>query len=179
VSDLPVPVPAAVTRTDPLLVAPERPALEGWLEFRQATLLSKCAGLTGEQLVLRSCPPSALSLLGLVRHLTQVERGWFLRRWIPGIRLLHSTPEHPDADFDDTDPAHAAADVAAYAAALVECRAEAARHDLDEQVPLDPDDPDGPVIDVRWIYLHMIEEYARHNGHADLLRQAIDDITGS
>jgi Protein of unknown function (DUF664) len=175
----PIPVPEPPVRPDPPQVAPEREALQGWLDFHRATLLLKCAGLTADQLVMRSCPPSTLSLLGLVRHLTDVERGWFLRRWVAGVTPLYWGPDNLDGDFDDLDPARAADEVAAYRSAVDACRAEAARHDLAEVVLRHPQDPAAEdVIDVRWIYLHLIEEYARHNGHADLLRQAIDGAIG-
>jgi hypothetical protein len=142
-------------------VSPERDALEGWLDFHRATLLHKCAGLTAEQLAMRACPPSTLSLLGLLRHLTDVERGDPSAQEPAGIAPLYWGP------------------VAAYRLAVDASRSEAARHDLDEVVPRHPENPEAKeVIDVRWIYLHMIEEYARHNGHADLLRQAIDGTTG-
>lgn len=167
-----------IERPAPPGVANEREALEARLEFHRATLLVKCSGLDGEQLARRSCPPSTLSLLGLIRHLADVERGWFLRRWITGIQGLYWSDDDPDGDFDNVDPARAVDDLATYRAALDECRAEAARHELDEQVLRRPEDPSGQVIDVRWIYLHMIEEYARHNGHADLLREAIDGASG-
>ena len=166
-----------IERPEPPLL-PEREALDARLEFQRATLLVKCSGLDGEQLARRSCPPSPLSLLGLVRHLTEVERGWFLRRWVPGIEPLYWSDDDPDGDFDNVEAGRAAGDLATYRAAVAECRAEAARHELAERVLRRPDDPAGAVIDLRWIYLHMIEEYARHNGHADLLREAIDGVTG-
>jgi hypothetical protein len=168
-----------IERREPPALPDERATLEAWLEFHRATLLVKCSGLDGDQLARRSCPPSTLSLLGLVRHLTDVERGWFLRRWVPGVGLLYSNDDDPDGDFDNVDPGRAADDLAAYRAALVECRAEAARHELGERVLRRPGDPAGEMIDVRWVYHHMIEEYARHNGHADLLREAVDGATGA
>jgi hypothetical protein len=171
-------VSGPIERTAVPALLDERDALEARLEFQRATLLGKCAGLDGEQLARRSCPPSTLSLLGLLRHLTEVERGWFRRRWVPGVEPLYWSDDDPDGDFDNVDPARAADDLAAYRAAVVECRVEAARHELDERVLRRPGDPSGEVIDVRWIYLHVIEEYARHNGHADLLREAIDGVTG-
>jgi hypothetical protein len=152
--------------------------LEAWLEFHRAMLLARCAGLDGEQLAMRSFPPSTLSLLGLVRHLTDVERGWFLRRWATDFAPLHWSGDNPDGAFDDVDPGRAQQDVASYLSAVEVCRGEASSHDLDEVVPRRPEDAASELIDVRWIYLHMIEEYARHNGHADLIREAIDGTTG-
>ena len=110
--------------------------------------------------------------------MTDVERGWFLRRWVQDFSPRYFSGTDPDRCFDEVDPAHARADIDTYQAAVEECRAAAADHDLDEQVPLQPGTKASPLIDVLWIYLHMIEEYARHNGHADLLRQTIDGSTG-
>ena len=138
----------------------------------------KCAGLEPEQLALRSCPPSSLSLLGLVRHMTEVERGWFLRIWTGGGEPLYYSTDNPDGDFDDVDPARAGSDVVAYALAVQDCRTEAARHGLADTVLHRRSDGTEEVMDLRWIYRHMIEEYARHNGHADLLREATDGVTG-
>ncbi len=166
----------APDRTEPRGVEPdERRSYEAWLDYHRATLLVKCAGLDGEQLARRAVPPSTLSLLGLVRHMTEVERGWF-REVLDGQKVAgpYSTPERRDADFEDLDQARAADDVAAYRAEVEEVRRVAARHDLDDR---GPDRLHGQV-DLRWIYLHMIEEYARHNGHADLLRECIDGATG-
>jgi uncharacterized damage-inducible protein DinB len=165
----------APTRTEPPFRDPERPALEAWLEYHRATLLMKCAGLTAEQLATRSVPPSTLSLLGLVRHMTEVERSWFRRRLERAdVAPLYYDDANPDGDFDDVDPARADDDLAAFQAELDAVRAVTARHGLDD-VGLARD---GAEVDLRWIYLHMIEEYARHNGHADLLRECIDGATG-
>ena len=154
-------------------VADERAMLEAWLDYHRATLLMKCAGLSDEQLKLRSVEPSTLSLLGLVRHMTEVERGWF-RRGVgdekgPQVAPMYYSDERPDGDFDDVDDADPAATFATYQEELARCRAAAAG------VPLDARRDE---YSVRWIYLHMIEEYARHNGHADLLRERIDGATG-
>jgi hypothetical protein len=166
---------AAPTRTDPPFRDPERPALEAWLEYHRATLLIKCAGITAQQLAARSVPPSTLSLLGLVRHMTEVERSWFRRRLDRGdVPFLYCGEGNWDGDFDDVDPARADDDLAAFRAELDAVRAVAARYRLDD-VGLSRD---GHEVDLRWIYLHMIEEYARHNGHADLLRECIDGATG-
>ncbi|MGZ4626703.1 MAG: DinB family protein [Kineosporiaceae bacterium] len=163
-------------RTDPPFRDPERPALEAWLDLHRATLLHKCAGLTPEQLATRSVPPSSLSLLGLVRHLTEVERSWFRRRLDRQAALpyLYCSDGNPDGDFDDVDPARADEDRAAYEREIAAAREVAARYWLDD-VGLTQR---GEEVDLRWIYLHMIEEYARHNGHADLLRERIDGAVG-
>jgi uncharacterized damage-inducible protein DinB len=163
-----------VNRVDDLTSAPERKALEDWLRWHRSTLLVKCAGLTGEQLAERSVPPSSLSLLGLVRHLAHVERAWFrIRLDRQDLKLLWGKEQNQDADFDDVDPSRAASDFATFRAEC-ELADEAARgHSLDETFELG-----GETLDLRWIYIHMIEEYARHNGHADLLRERIDGVTG-
>jgi hypothetical protein len=149
----------------------ERAALEDRLEFQRTTLLLKCGGLTPEQLALRSVPPSTLSLLGLVRHLSGVE-AWF-----------HSYDGQPDHQYfwdyvpgstggsHNVDITRAADDLASYQASVARSREAVAGRSLDEASP-------GEDYTLRWIYLHMIEEYARHNGHADFLRERIDGATG-
>jgi hypothetical protein len=98
-----------VTRAEPPNVADERTALQGWLDYHRATLRWKCTGLTGDQLVLRPVASSTLSLLGLIRHMTEVERSWFRRRFGGRGELppLYYSDEQPDGDFDFTDPARA------------------------------------------------------------------------
>jgi hypothetical protein len=166
----------APDRLEPPLVAGERAALDAWLEYHRGTLLTKCAGLTQEQLRMRSAAPSSLSLLGLVRHMADVERSWFRRR-VAGERIgpLFFTKEDNDADFNDVDSADAAADLATYLAELDVVRDLAAGYALDDTF-VHPHF--NKTIDVRWVYVHMIEEYARHNGHADLIRERIDGATG-
>ncbi len=167
----------AAERADPARIADERVALEQWLDYHRATLLMKCAGLTAEQLKRRAVAPSTLSLLGLVRHLTEVERWWF-RMHAGGEQLdFPYDPDQTGADFDDTADADPEGNLAAYAAEIEAARAATAGKDLDLVVPSRGDHAER-TQDIRWIYLHMIEEYARHNGHADLLREAIDGATG-
>jgi len=150
--------------------------LEAWLDFHRQTLLAKCAGLTADQLRQRAAPPSTLSLLGLVRHMAEVERGWFRRR-VNGedIDFQFSSEEDPDGEFDHVDAADTERDFAAYQAEIEAARLAAAGHGLDETFYHVQREVD---MNVRWVYLHMIEEYARHNGHADLLRERIDGETG-
>ncbi len=164
-------------RPDPPTVAGERAALEGWLEFHRSTLLAKCQGLTGEQLARRAVPPSSLSLLGLVRHMTDVERAWFRIRAAGAAQLgyRYISNEHPDADFDLAEPSGAEAGLAAYRQECELARAAMAGRSLDDTFF---HQRDNATIDLRWVYLHMIEEYARHNGHADILREQIDGVTG-
>jgi hypothetical protein len=165
--------------TGPVLAAAERESLAAWLEFHRATLLHKCAGLAPDQLVLRPCPPSRLSLLGLVRHMTGVE-SWFNDFDGSPARAGYWTRESPDAAFEDLDPAVADGVLAAYQASVERARRAVATLDLDTRCPCADcaadDDDEAPSL--RWVYLHMIEEYARHNGHADLIREAIDGATG-
>jgi uncharacterized damage-inducible protein DinB len=161
-------------------VGEERSMLEGWLDFHRQTLLGKCSGLDGEALARAACPPSGLSLLALVRHMTEVERHWLRRPWNTELDWVYCTDEDGDADFDRVDPARASADVAAYRAEVTVCREAIAVHDLDEETAFpNPNTGERRLFSVRWIYLHMIEEYARHNGHADLLRERLDGATGA
>src|SRR5205823_1777980 len=114
-------------------VAGERQMLEAWLDFHRQTLLSACSGLTAEQLRQRSAPPSTMSLLGLVRHMTDVERGWFRRR-IAGedAGYLYSSEADPDGEFDNVEDADAEQDFAAYLAEVELARQAAAGRELDE-----------------------------------------------
>jgi Protein of unknown function (DUF664) len=166
-----------IERADPDLVADERTSLQQWLDYHRATLLMKCTGLTAQQLKRRAVPPSRLSLLGLVRHMVEVERWWF-RMHAAGedIGFIYD-PDSVGLDFEEVDGADAASDLAAF---LMECeaaRAAVAGLALDDVVPSRGHHPER-LRDIRWIFVHMIEEYARHNGHADLLREAIDGTTG-
>ena len=167
-----------VKRSDPDRISGERESLQQWLDFHRATLLMKCAGLTAEQLKQRSVPPSRLSLLGLVRHMTEVERWWFRMHAAQEDGLKF--PYDPDAvglDFEEVDDADAAANLAAFTEECAVCDAGVHGKSLDDVVPSRGDHPER-TRDIRWIYVHMIEEYARHNGHADLIREAIDGATG-
>ena len=166
-----------ITRTDEPYAADERALLDGMLDRHRATLLHKCAGLTGAQLASASAPPSTLTLLGLVRHLADVERTWFRRR-VRGeaVAALYAHSDgRPGAAFDLADPDHAEADLATLAAEQQACRAAVATASLDDTFTHERlQEP----MTLRWVYLHMIEEYARHNGHADLIREAVDGVTG-
>jgi len=153
----------------PTAPAGERASLEAWLEYHRTTLLMKCAGLTPRQLVERSCPPSDLSLLGLVRHMADVEAWFHDFDGLPRDPYFQNPDPEVDAAFEDADPALADADLATYLGALERSRAAVAGRSLDEMF-------DG--YSLRWIYQHMIEEYARHNGHADLIRERIDGAVG-
>ena len=148
--------------------------LQALLDWQRATLLYKCAGLTGEQLARRAVPPSGLSLLGLVRHMTKVERTWFRQRFAgrAGRQPVRGLTRRPSSTR--TDPARAAAD---YARLTEEFKPR--RRGRGQRVTgRRPSPHNGEVMSLRLIYLHMIEEYARHIGHADLLREQIDGATG-
>jgi uncharacterized damage-inducible protein DinB len=164
-----------VTRPGGSLTAPEPEMLRGVLDFHRATLLAKCAGLTGEQLARTPVVGSNLSLLGLLRHMAKVERVWFRRRFRgEDLPMLYSTPDWKDADFEDLDPAGAQAGYAALVAEQDAARAAVAGAGLDETWT----NEDGDDYSLRMIFLHMIGEYARHNGHADMVRQGVDGATG-
>jgi uncharacterized damage-inducible protein DinB len=154
------------------MAGPEREMLQEFLDWQRATLLHKCAGLTGEQLAERAVPPSGLSLLGLLRHMTKVERTWFRQRFADEP-VEHAFSGDNDADFEQADPARAAADYARLTEEFKLADAAVANASLDDTLT-----HRGEVISLRVVYLHMIEEYARHNGHADLLRERIDGATG-
>jgi len=165
-----------VTRQNTPYVAGERQMLEAWLDFHRQTLLAKCSGLTAGQLRQRAAPPSTLSLLGLVRHMAEVERGWF-RRSVAGedAGFLYSSEADPDGEFDHVDTADAEQDFATYLREIDLARQAAAGRELDETF-FHP--RRRARLSVRWVYVHLLEEYARHNGHADLLRERIDGATG-
>ncbi len=152
----------------------EREMLQAWLDFHRDTLLLKCANLTAEQLASASIQPSNLTLLGLVRHMAGVEREWF-RQTAAGLDVddLYATEDEPDADLESIDPARAEADFATFGD---ECRLgddAVASLNLSHKFQ-----HRGKSMNLRWVYNHMIEEYARHNGHADLIRERIDGTTG-
>ena len=158
-------------------MAPERQALAGYLEYYRATVEMKCRGLTPEQARARPMAPSTLSPHGLVRHLAGVERWWFQqnfeRRDVP---FLFMTADDPDLDFDPPSDADLAADLDAWRAECAISRGIVDAHDLDDTArPLDWHED----VDLRWLVLRMIAEYAQHCGHLDLLREGIDGRTGS
>jgi len=161
-------------RPEPSFVAEERAMLDGWLDYHRRTLLWKCEGLSDDQLKTASVPPSKLTLLGLVRHMSEVERGWFAEFFDTDQTEIYCTPDNRDGDFDDVADADVAADLAIFRREIDFYREQAPRFSLDEVKA----DHRGKEFNLRWIYTHMIEEYARHNGHADLLRESIDGATG-
>ncbi|MFD8154342.1 DinB family protein [Streptomyces sp. NPDC059720] len=155
----------------------ERRMLVDMLGAQRTTLELKCSGLAAE-LAVRSVEPSTLSLLGLVRHLADVERRWF-RQVLAGQDAppVFSSAAEPDGDFDGAtgDPR------------VIEAAWEAWRTEVDfaerftDRAPhleVEGEDAWRGTVSLRWVLLHMIEEYARHNGHADLLRERIDGSIG-
>ena len=146
--------------------------LVAWLEYHRATLAMKCEGLTDDQLRRRAVPPSNLSLLGLVRHMAEVELNWF-RWWLAGVG------PNPRYEGEEDFAVEGASVEEAFDYWRSEC--DNSRQVLVTFASLDDvgaGQEVGAGISVRWTLVHMIEEYARHNGHADLLREAIDGTTG-
>jgi hypothetical protein len=164
-----------ITRAHEPTVGDERTILDGWLDFHRQTLLLKCAGLTAAQLTTASVPPSRLTLLGLVRHLGEVETWWFRENFArEQVSYPYFTEATPDADLD-VSAADPEADFAHFHEQVALVRASVAGRSLDETFE---NIDGGREMNLRWVYTHLIEEYARHNGHADLLRERIDGRTG-
>jgi len=164
-------------RVGPPLTGDERETLRAFLDYHRATLVMKCDGLDDEALRRQSMPPSTLSLLGLVRHMAEVERTWF-RRVINGedVALVWS----PDGDYQVAYDASGATRADAFAAWQSEVdqsrRIERAAASLDVT---GHNAKWGEDVSLRLVMLHLIHEYARHNGHADLLREGIDGVVGA
>jgi uncharacterized damage-inducible protein DinB len=153
----------------------ERTLADAWLDLHRQTLLWKCGGLTAQQLKLRAVESSNLSLLGLVRHMAEAERDWFQTRFAgaePGY--LYCSADDMTAEFDVT-AADAKSDLATYAREVEAARQATLGRSLDETFT---DPQRNTQMSLRFVYTVMIQEYARHNGHADLLRESIDGQTG-
>jgi uncharacterized damage-inducible protein DinB len=156
----------------------EQETVLAYLRNYRAVLELKCRGLDAEQLATRSVPPSALSLLGLLRHLAKVEHSWN-RRILQGevdAPLLYRDAEGRDHDFDDAvgDPEMVEEAWAAWRREVADADAWIATDtDWDRMVRVHDDE-----IEVRDVMVHLVEEYARHVGHADLLRECLDGRTG-
>ena len=155
----------------------ERATLTEYLRYQRLTLQVKCEGLDAAQLATRSVEPSTMSLLGLLRHMAEVERSWFRRRFAGhDVPKRYQTEADPDGDFDG-----AVADPAVVAEAWAAWREEVGFADefiRDHDLDFAGSDGDGEPVSLRELLVHMIEEYARHNGHADLLRERIDGRVG-
>jgi uncharacterized damage-inducible protein DinB len=150
--------------------ADERTTLDAFLDWQRSVLTRKCQGLSDDELRDRTAPPSNLSLLGLVRHMANVERGWF-RRTIAGETV--ADVYDGDSDFDMTHGDSSSA--------ILRWQEECERsRDIAATRPLDftGRHKSGREVSLRWVMVHMIEEYSRHNGHADLLRERIDGAVG-
>lgn len=168
----------AIDREAPPMVAGERDTLQGWLEFYRATLAAKCAGPSEGQLRTAAAEPSPLTLLGLIQHVAEVERNWF-QRVLLGEPVPPIYPEQADHDGRDGG-FELSADVsfeqaqASWVREIDIARRNCSVRELDSTVPFA-----GGQVSLRWIQLHMIGEYARHCGHADLIRERIDGSTGA
>jgi uncharacterized damage-inducible protein DinB len=149
--------------------------VETLLDFHRGTLFWKIAGLTPDQLTAKSGGASELTLLGIVRHLAEVERFWWRRVATHSADgPLYESADDPNADFQGGDASSAEGDIATLRSEIEAAKAAVADMSLDQEFEGDNGDP----MSLRWVYLHMIQEYARHNGHIDLLRENIDGLTG-
>ncbi|MCT2584783.1 DinB family protein [Actinophytocola gossypii] len=162
-------------RFDPPLLADEHTMLAAYLDFQRETLALKCADIPGREHSAALLPPSTLTLHGLVRHLSGVER-WWLHLQFAGddTGMLYYSDDDPEQDFESLDGDFDAA-VAVWRAQVERSReivAGAAPEDTGTQIQT------GDAFSLRWVLLRMIAEYARHLGHADLLRERIDGATG-
>ncbi|MEU4657984.1 DinB family protein [Streptomyces sp. NPDC023723] len=170
--------PRWATGTRPALpsVGTERETLAAFLDWHRATFEQKCSGLSAEQLSTRAVLPSTMSLHGLVRHLAGVERWWFRQQFAgEDVPILNYSDDDPDQDFErlDGDPG------AAFAVWHAEC--ERSRQIVAAAASLDVTGTrrsTGEPVSLRRILVDMIAEYARHNGHADLLRERLDGAVG-
>lgn len=167
---------AAGTRVPLPLVGDERSILAAVLDWHRQTLELKCSGIPPERLSEKNIPPSGMSLHGLIRHLAEMERWWFRQQFagedVPHLYYSNADPNH-DFDYLDGDPAES---LAVWRAECNHSRDIVARTpSLDQTGTCQPD---GEPISLRRILVDMITEYARHDGHADLLRERIDGATG-
>lgn len=148
-----------------------------WIEMYRETALLKVAGLSAGQLCEPSAEPSTLSLIGVIRHLTEVEVYW-TKEVLEGQDLdsHYSSQADPDGDFNGANPITAFADIASYEREVAECRA--ILRNWDDLSSLAKAQRNGKDVNLGWILTHLIEEYARHLGHMDILRERIDGQTG-
>ena len=163
-------------RIDPHMASDEGVTLNEFLDYYRATLLSKVDGLSDDQSRQCGCAPSTLNLMGLVRHMADVERSWFRRTLIgEDAPPIFYTQDNLEGDMQPAE-----SDTLAQAVAVLNAEIAIARS-VTQGMPLDrlaAVGRHGSFPSLRWIMVHMIEEYARHCGHADLLREAIDGVTG-
>ncbi len=167
-----------IARIEPPTVADERETLLAWLDFHRATLERKCEGIGQPEISRPVVPPSDLSLLGLVRHMTEVERRWLQGRFA-GLEVegVYQRPGAPDAAIAEAASGDAVADLAAFREECARSREIVAGASLDDVAPR-PSGRRAIQPNLRYVLVHLIEEYARHNGHADLLREVIDGSVG-
>lgn len=164
-----------VARISGSLVAAEHETLTDFLAYYRSTLLRTCAGLSGEQLAQQTAPPSNLTLLGLLRHMAKVERTWFRERFAgESLPPMYDPELGKDADFEDLVPERAAEDHARLVEEIRLADAAVAGASLDDTFT-----HRGSLYSLRLVHVHMIAEYARHTGHADLLRERLDGTTGT
>jgi hypothetical protein len=165
----------AVTRTEPPLTGDDDAMLPPWLDYQRTTLLWKCELLEGDALVRQSVPPSGVSLLGIVRHMTIVEWHWFEHVFAGALTPQPISTDHDeDADWNDLDPVQAMADIELFQRQCEVSREIVAGAESMDHLAVKARD----TMALRWIMVHMIEEYARHNGHADFLRELVDGAVG-
>ncbi|GFZ93583.1 DinB family protein [Nesterenkonia alkaliphila] len=170
-------------RQDPPLTGTEPELLTGFLDFHRQTLRGKCSGLTREQLN-TALPPSSMTLAGLLKHLALVEDNWL-------SYVLHAAPEHEywaEVDWEadpDWDWNSAVENTPEELFALWESAVSRSGQLFEQALaaggldqPAARPTPSGKEVSLRWILIHLIEEYARHNGHADLIRESLDGSTG-
>jgi len=170
-----------IERTEPPAQADEKEMLIAFLDYYRDSLILKSEGLTDEQARTCAVPPSDLNITGLIRHMAEVERHWFQRWFIEnGAEPIFYSDEDGDGDIH-TGPNDTLADaIEAWEKEVQRAReitAEAHPDDVAKRVATDPSRA-GFQPSMRWILIHMIEEYARHCGHADLVRECIDGVKG-
>ncbi|MBC9726872.1 DinB family protein [Streptomyces sp. TRM68367] len=163
-------------RPIPQMTGDERAMLESWLAYHRGTLELKCQGLDDAQVRLASAEPSALTLLGLAQHLAEIERNW-VQRVVGGLDV---PPVFDEETGYALDPARGLDEVlAVWRGEIARGREILAGQSLDDVGRIARGPFAGVEVSVRWVLIHMIEEYARHNGHADILRERIDGVTGA
>jgi hypothetical protein len=162
-------MPDAPARAFPIAAGSESEVVDGWLDWQRATVHRKCLGLSEEMAATYPIPTSQMSIRGLVSHLAWVEVHWFQTSFLGSVA-------DPDPDSGWSSDATLDAALARYAQACGTSREITAAHALDELERYAP--PGLPIVSLRWIAGHVLEETARHLGHLDLLREAIDGERG-
>lgn len=173
VADGPASVVADADRQTRPNGGPEKELLEAFLDYQRDTLLWKVSGLTDAQLT-QEKTPSGTTLLGLVKHLAYVERNWFQIRFMGRPLSVPWRTDDPDADFRIDPHETGAGIIAFYRAEIAESKRIVAEASSTDVLAISPERPHT----LRRILVHMIEETARHNGHADILRELTDGQTG-